>query len=115
MHRLGNVLDLVLSDFTDEAKVLKAAPGPFLTNHRAVISTLNIKKLKPVTMKILVRQVNKTKLDQWMEEFKLDNTKLNGKLDCLVSSLNGELSRVYDTLAPLKECKVNLRARATLI
>ena len=111
MHRLGNVLDLVLSDFTDEAKVLTAAPGPFLTNHRAVISTLNLKKLKPVTKKILVRQVSKIKPDQWMEEFKLENTKLNGKLDCLVSFLNGELSRVYDTLAPLKECKVNLRAK----
>ena len=60
---------------------------------------------------ILVRQVNRIKPDQWMEEFKLENTKLNGKLDCLVSSLNGELSRVYDTLAPLKECKVNLRAK----
>ena len=41
----------------------------------------------------------------------LDNNKLNGKLECLVSSLNGELSQVYDTLAPLKECKVNLRAK----
>ena len=112
---MGNVLDLVLSDFTDEAKLLMAAPGPFLTDHRAVISTLNIKKLKPVTKKILVRQVNKIKLDQWMEEFNLDNTKLNGKLDCLVSSLNGELSRVYDTLASLKECKVNLRAKQPLV
>ena len=45
----------------------------FVTDHRAVISTLNIKKLKPVTKRILVRQVNKIKLDQWMEEFKLDN------------------------------------------
>ena len=53
-HRLGNVLDLILSDFTDEVKVLKAAPGPFLTDHRAVISTLNIKKLKPVTKRIQV-------------------------------------------------------------
>ena len=111
MHRSGNVLDLVLSDFTDEAKVLTAAPGPFLTDHRAVITTLNLKKLRPVTKKILVRQVNKIKLDQWMEEFNLDNTQLNGKLDCLVSFLNGELSRVYNTLAPLKECKVNLRAK----
>ena len=90
MHRSGNVLDLVLSDFTDEAKVLTAAPGPFLTDHRAVISTLNLKKLKPVTKKILVRQVNKIKPDQWMEEFKPENTKLNGKWDCLVFSLNGE-------------------------
>ena len=75
MHRLGNVLDLVLSDFTNEAKVLTAAPGPFLTDHRAIISTLNLKKLKPVTKKILVRQVSKIKLNQWMEEFKLENTK----------------------------------------
>ena len=111
-HRSGNVLDFgLLSDFTDEAKVLKAAPGPFLTDHKAVISTLNIKKLKPVTKRIQVRQVNKIKPDQWMEEFTLDNNKLNGKLECLVSSLNGELSRVYDTLVPLKDCKVNLRAK----
>ena len=73
--------------------MLKAAPGPFLTDHRAVISTLNMKKLKPVTKRIQVRQVNKIKLDQWMEEFMLDKNKLNGKLECLVSSLNGELSR----------------------
>ena len=54
-HKSGNVLDLILSNFTDEAKVLKAAPGPFLTNHRAVISTLNIKKLRPFTKRIQVR------------------------------------------------------------
>ena len=43
----------------------------------------------------------------------LDNNSLNGKfeLKCLVSSLNSELSRVYDTLSPLKECNVNLRAK----
>ena len=110
-HRSGNILDLVLSDFMDETKVLTTAPGPFLTDHRAVIATLNLKKLRPVTKKILVRQVNKVKPDQWMEEFNPDNNQLNGKLDCLVSSLNSELSRVYDTLAPLKECKVNLRAK----
>ena len=112
-HKSGNVLDLILSNFTDEAKVLKAAPGPFLTDHRAVISTLNIKKLRPFTKRIQVRQVNKIKPDQWMEEFMLDNNTLNGKLELegLVSSLNSELSRVYDTLALLKECNVNLRAK----
>ena len=108
---MGNVLDLVLSDFTDETKVLTTTLGTFLTDHRAVIATLNLKKLRPVTKKILVRQVNKVKPDQWMEEFNPDNAQFNGKLDCLVSSLNSELSRVYDTLAPLKECKVNLRAK----
>ena len=112
-HKSGNVLDLIISDFTDEVKVLKVAPGPFLTDHRAVISTLNIKKLRPVTKRIQVRQVKRIKREQWIEEFTLDKQSLNGKLDldCLVSALNSELSRVLDTLAPLKECKVNLRAK----
>ena len=44
-HKSGNVLDLILSDFTSDAKVLTTAPGPFVTDHRAVIATLNIKRL----------------------------------------------------------------------
>ena len=36
---------------------------------------------------------------------------LTGKLDTLVSSFNTELRRVYDTLAPQKETKVNLRPK----
>ena len=38
-HKSGNVLDLILSDFTSDAKVLTTAPGPFVTDHRAVIAT----------------------------------------------------------------------------
>ena len=44
-HKSGNVLDLILSDFTSNAKVLTTATGPFVTDHRAVIATLNIKRL----------------------------------------------------------------------
>ena len=40
-----------------------------------------------------------------------DNVKLNGKLDITVSSLNTELHRVYDKLAPLNKCRVNLRTK----
>ena len=39
------------------------------------------------------------------------NVDLTGKLDTLVSSFNTELRRVYDTLAPQKETKVNLRPK----
>ena len=36
---------------------------------------------------------------------------LNGKLDTAVSSFNAELHRVYDEMALLKKCKVDLRAK----
>ena len=44
-HKSGYVLYLILSDFTGDAKVLTTATGPFVTNHRVVIATLNIKRL----------------------------------------------------------------------
>ena len=91
--------------------MLTAALGPFVTDHRAVIATLNIKKLKPITNTILVWQVGKVSDDQWGKEFNPDNIQLTGKLNTLVSSFNTELRMVYNKLAPLKKFKVNLRSK----
>ena len=48
-HRSGNILNLILSDTADNTKVVTTAPGPFLTSHRAVIATLNIKSFETQT------------------------------------------------------------------
>ena len=109
-HQAGNVLDLVLSDITSDTKVLTTAPGPNLTDHQAVIGTLSIKRLNPIKINRLVRPISKVSEDQWKDEFNPDNIELNCNLDILVSSFNSELRRVYDTLAPEKKCKVNLRS-----
>ena len=85
------MLDLILSDITGDAKVLTTAPGPFVTDHRAVIATLSIKKMKPITWTKLVRQISKVSEDQWNEEFNPDNMELSNKLDILASSFNTEL------------------------
>ena len=110
-HQAGNTLDLVLSDITSSARVLSTSPGPFLTDHCAVICTLNIKRLEPITVTGQVRQVSKVDDDQWKDEFNPDNIELNSKLDILVSSFNTELKQVYDTLALPKECRVDLRPK----
>ena len=90
-HQSGNVLDLVLSDITSETKVLTTAPGPFISNHRAIIGILSIKRLRPVTDKKLVRQTSEVSDSQWGEEFNPDNIVLNGKFDKFVSTFNDEL------------------------
>ena len=87
-HKSGNVLDLILSDITDNAKALTTTPHPFVTDHRAVIGTFSIKKLKPITRTKLVRQISKVRDDQWNDEFNADNVELNIKLDILVSSFS---------------------------
>ena len=80
-HQSRNVLDLILSDITRDSKVLTTTPGPYVTDHRAVIGTLSIKKLKPKIGSTLVRQTSKVHNDQWNDEFNLDNVELSNKLD----------------------------------
>ena len=105
------MLDLVLSDITDRSRVLTTAPGPFISDHRAVIGTLSIKRLRPIIKRTLVRQISKVDDKQWGDAFNPMNVTLNGKFDDLVGTFNQELRRVYDTLAPEKECKVHLRQK----
>ena len=54
-HQAGNTLDLVLSNITSKTSVLTTSPGPYLTNHIAVIGTLSIKRLEPIKITRQVR------------------------------------------------------------
>ena len=46
-HKSGNILDLILSDIKQPTIIMMISLGPYLSDHRAVIATLNIKRLKP--------------------------------------------------------------------
>ena len=46
-HKHGNTLDLVLSELGIKSRVMTSSPGPYLTDHRAVISTPNVKSFQP--------------------------------------------------------------------
>ena len=110
-HQGVNILDLVISDIHQQMTIVSTAPGPFLSNHHAIIGTLNIKKFKPSYAKIKVRQIHKITDNQWLDEIDANNLDLTDKLDTLNKTLTTELTRVLNTLAPEKECKVNLRTK----
>ena len=46
-HKSGNTLDLILSDIQQTMSVMTTALGPYLSDHRPVIATLNSKRLNP--------------------------------------------------------------------
>ena len=110
-HKSGNILDLILSDITDSTKVLTTAAGPYLTDHRAVIATLNIKTFTPKPKVKTIRKLDKVSPKEWIEEFSPENVSLTYKLDTLVNSLDKELTRVLDKLAPKKECKISSKTK----
>ena len=86
-------------------------PGPFITDHRAIVCTLNLKKIKPTSGKIEIWQYNKVDPTQWQLEFQVVNVTLSDKLDTIVKSLDEELTRVVNTLVPIKTVNTNLRSK----
>ena len=110
-HKQGNTLDLVISELENLSKVMTIAPGPYLTDHRAVISTLNIKSSQPKRERMRVRKLHAVKTEQWENEFNPSNVTLTSNLETDVESLAAESRRVLDTLAPVKNCSVSLRPK----
>ena len=64
MHRQGNTLDLIISEIQGSITVMTTAPGPYITDHWAIISTLNIKKVQPKRQDCHVRRLHTVTTDQ---------------------------------------------------
>ena len=110
-HKQGNTLDLVISELGSTSKVMTTSPGAYLTDHRAVISTLNVKSIQPKRQHREVRKLNAVKTEQWEKEFNPANVTLTNNLEADVESLLTEFRRVLDTLAPVKNCSVSLKPK----
>ena len=90
---------------------MTTAPGPYLSDHRAVIATLNTKRLKPMFSYQEVRKLKDITTEQLIDEFNPDNVPLNSKLEEIVPKFNNELTCTLNELAPLKKQKINLRPK----
>ena len=110
-HRQGNTLDLVISELGSTSKVMTTAPGPYLTDHRAVISTLNVKSVQPKRLLKRVRKLHAVTTEQWETEFNPGNVPLSSNLQADVESLSTEFKRVLDALAPIKNGLVSLKPK----
>ena len=110
-HKSGNTLDLILSDIQQTISVITTAPGPYLSDHRAVIATLNSKRLNPTFSYRQVHRIKDITQDQLTKEFRPDNVPLSSKLEEIVPKLNIKLTCTLDTLAPLRKQKISLRPK----
>ena len=90
-HKAENTIDLIISDIHQENKILTTSLGPYLIDHRAVLCTLNTKKLRPKYGHRTVRNTSKITKEQWQEQFNSENIRLSNKLDHIVQDMNTEL------------------------
>ena len=107
-HKSGNILDLVLCDVCNNINIKSTMPGPYLSDHQAVITTLNTKRETPPHQYQMVRSIAKITPDQWNQVFNLVD-----KLEDTVQSMDIELKRVLDKLAPETKWRTSLKAKQT--
>ena len=109
-HNQGNILDLMISEMGSNIRV-KTTPGPFISDHHAVISVLTAKRETLKQQTRMVWKLKKVIEDQWNECFNQQNVKLNAILDEMVHSLEDEFKRVMDELAPELKCTALLKPK----
>ena len=99
-HKAGNTLDLILSEIQGSISINTTVPGPFITDHCAIISTLSLKKQQPKRTDREVRKLHKVDTEDWIKEFNPNNVELSNNLDSVVTSFGQEFKRTLDKLAP---------------
>ena len=110
-HNAGNTLDLVISEIQGPISIDTTVPGPFISDHRAIISTLSLKKHQPKRTNREVRKLHKVDTEDWIKEFNPDNIELSNNLDSVVTSLGLEFKRTLDKLAPITKCSISLKPK----
>ena len=111
-HTAGNILDVVITEAGSNISVTKCVPGPFLSDHRAVVSVFNVPK-EEVTTKLStfrkLRKIDHQHMQKKLSEFKIP--KDCNDIDTLVQQLESNFKSVLDEYAPLQSKKLTIRKK----
>ena len=110
-HNSGYILDLVLTELCGDVNVLRTHRGPFISNHVAVITQLNIKRDDPSRQRKMVWKVKDIKNEQWIQAYQDKDLTLSDDLDEMVTKLDDALKSILDELAPEKSVTVPLKPK----
>ena len=110
-HKSGNTLDLMISEIQGNTTIKTVNTGPYISDHCMVIATLKAKRDPPTTKVRLIRGTHRITDEQWCDEFNPSKVHLTTNLEESMQSLNTELTRVLNTLAPEKEKRISLKTK----
>ena len=108
-HQKGNTLDLVFMEVKSSLQVNRCHPGPFISDHRAVLLELSIQKVIPPKVKKLIRDLHEVTDNDLITNFCDEKVSITDDLDLAVSSFNDELKWVLDIVTPEKEKVISMR------
>ena len=100
-HHAGNILDLIFTEATSQFSI-KVFKGRYVSNHRAIVSELNI-GIQHITGKtVTFRNLKQINVEEFESTLDLGNIENMGDLELVNRIYEEELSRVLNHLAPEK-------------
>ena len=100
-HHSGNILDLIFTETIMKQKVLKCTPGPFISDHCAVSSTLSVPKTNIIRMNTQTCNLKDIDLDSLIKDIGIEDI-LTSNLEEMVEVFNKKLTTTLDHYAPEK-------------
>ena len=110
-HKSGNTLDLMISEIQGNTTIKMVNTRPYISNHCMVIAILKAERDPPTTKVRLIKGTHRITNKQWCDEFNPNKVHLTTNLEESMQSLNTELTRVLNTLAPEKEKRISLKTK----
>ena len=106
----GNVLDLIICEGYSTIKVIDTRTGPFLSDHCAVESLINLPKADISRKEVESRKLDNIDIESFMSDVSINVGDLNGlDLDEQITLLDNHLSSILDKHAPLTKSQVTVR------
>ena len=94
-HRMGNTLDLVLTEYLEPFKMETILPGNYISGHCAVNCTISLEKTILKKQTIRFRKIIKIDMTKLVEEMNLDSITTNN-LDEFVGQLETNMQSALD-------------------
>ena len=113
-HNKGHTLDLVLSPHITKMAILKTIPGPYFSDHRAVIITVGLQKPKYVWNLITYRKIREINIMEFrtLLSTMLGNLQMeDSSLSTLVAQFDSIAETLLDIFAPKKSRLVTNRPK----
>ena len=112
-HKVGNNLDLVMTELGSKLEITKCSPGPFWSDHCAADSVVKLPTVSSVQEAdtIFVRKLSELDYDRFIEDEYINDLLSISDLSELVDKMEKSIQNTLDTQAPLKKKQVPIRTR----
>ena len=111
-HIAGNILDVIITEAGSTIKVTMCEPGPFISDHRAIVSEFSIPREVITTQTSSFRKLSNINVQQMQQDLsQIEISENITDIDLIVQEIEEQFKKVMDMHAPVQTKKLTHRKK----